>query len=632
MNGILNKYQTILRDKLIHLFHRYSLPRWIVFTFDNMTVLLMFYLAYLLRFNFIINDLIIRHAVVHGFIVLVIYMIFSILFRSYTGIIRHTTLTDLTLVFAVTTFSASILLLLSLLSRIFNWNPVFTVPFSVILIHFGLITVFLFFVRISLKILFRFATGTLRKTNNVLIYGAGDLGFIVKRIILSDPGNDYNVRGFIDDDKRLQGKKINDIPVYSPEKLNPEFLSENKIRNIILAIRNISPGRKGEILRKTVDLGLETLEMPSVRKWLNANPEIKHLQKVKLEDLLGREPNEPDEDLLNRELYGRTILVTGAAGSIGSEIVRQLIRFRPGNIILVDQAETPMFQIENELKKKNDGIRMTFIIGDITNPEKIDRIIREYEPDLIYHSAAYKHVPLMEDNPHEAFEVNVAGTKIVAESAVRYNVGKVILISTDKCNDPSCVMSISRFLSEMIIRQLTHGQKVTTKFIIIRFGNVLGSGGSVVPLFRQQISEGGPVTVTHPEMSRYFMTIPEACELILESGCLGQGGETYLFDMGEPVKIADMAEKMIKLSGFEPGKDIEIVFTGLRPGEKLNEGQQAENLVTIPTTNAKIRLLQTEEIKYPDLLTKIDAVYKNLYNYSKQEITDIMNEMVWCNK
>ncbi len=628
MTTTINRFQTLLRDKLIHIFHRYSLPRWIIFTFDNLSVLLLFFVAYLLRFNFIVNDLIISHALVHGLIVLAVYIVFSLLFRPFSGIIRHTTLTDITLVFAVTTFSAVSLLLLSLVSRIFGWNRIFTVPFSITLIHYGLSTVFLFFVRIFIKILFRFSTGSMRKNNNVLIYGAGDMGFVVKRVILSDPQNDFNVFGFIDDNRRLQGKKINDIPVYGPEILDKDFLSDNKIRKIILAIRNISPVRKREILNKAIDLGLEALEMPSAEKWLDTRPEIRHLQKVKLEDLLGREPNKPDIILLKKELHNKTILVTGAAGSIGSEIVRQLLRFSPGNIILIDQAETPMFFLENELKRNGNSVKKTFIIGDITNPERIDQIFREYRPEIVFHSAAYKHVPLLEENPHEAFQVNVEGTRIVCETAVTYNVDKLILISSDKCNDPSGVMSISRCLSEMVVLNLSRKQELSTKFIITRFGNVLGSGGSVVPLFSQQISEGGPVTVTHPEMSRYFMTIPEACELILEAACIGQGGEIYMFDMDEPVKITDMAEKMIRLSGLEPGKDIEIVFTGLRPGEKLKDGQPNKNIISVPTQNDRIRLLQVEEIDYPGLLTKIDLVYKKLYNYSKLEIKEIMQNII----
>ncbi|HOU03426.1 MAG TPA: nucleoside-diphosphate sugar epimerase/dehydratase [Bacteroidales bacterium] len=631
MTSTINRYQTFLRDKLIHIFHRYSLPRWFVFSFDNLAVFVLFLLAYFLRFNFTVNDFIIRHALFHALIVLIIYVVFSFIFRSYSGIIRHTTLTDITLVFAVTTLSTAFLLLLSLLSRLFKWNPVLTVPFSIILIHFGLITVFLFFVRISIKILFRFATGSLKKTKNVLIYGAGDLGFTVKRIILSDPRNDLNVLGFIDDNRKLWGKKVNDIPVYGPEVLNQDFLSEKHIRNLVIAIRNISPERKGKIISRALDSGLETLTIPSVEKMLMEKPGIHHFQKVRLEDLLGSEPNKPDEKLLGKELNGKIVLVTGAAGSIGSEIVRQLIRFSPAHIIFLDQAETPMSQIENELKRGGDNIRKTFIIGDVTKSEKIDQIFNKYRPEIVYHSAAYKHVPIMEENPHEAFEVNIIGTKIIAEMSVKYGVERFILISTDKCKDPSGAMSASRCVSEMLINSIKKEEGVVTRFMIIRFGNVLGSGGSVVPIFTQQIADGGPVTVTHPEISRYFMTIPEACELILEAGFLGQGDEIFSFDMGKPVRIADMAVKMIRLSGYEPGKDIEIKFTGLRPGEKLNDEEPDKNVVTIATQNPKIKILKPEDKNHPGILSEIDIVYKNLYKYKTDEIIKIMFEIIKTN-
>jgi FlaA1/EpsC-like NDP-sugar epimerase len=617
------KWILVIRKKALALFNKYSIPKWMLFLFDSFAVFLTFLVAYLLRFNFVVSDFLLAHSVHHALIAVAVYALFFLVFRSFSGLIRHATLTDISLVFAATSSALMVLVLLSIITRIFGLGKSLTIPLSVILIHYGLITIMLFVSRISVKLLFHFATSSRRNLRNVLIYGAGELGFIIKRVIMSDPKNEINVAGFIDDNKQLQGKKINSIPVLNPNMLNKEFIHKHKIKTIILAINNLTQSRKSEIIHSAIDLGMEVLKTPETEKWLNRKMIIQDLQKVKLEDLLGR-----DLTKIENGIIGKRVLVTGAAGSVGAEIVRQLLRFNPGEVILVDQAETPMFQIENELRIKFRSEMFQFILADITNFKKMENIFREHHPEIVFHAAAYKHVPLMEENPHEAFLVNVGGTKILIDLAVKYGISKFVFISTDKCFNPSGVMGASKRIGEMILQIRNKQLEVKTQFIITRFGNVLGSNGSVIPLFSQQISNGGPVTVTHPEISRYFLTIPDACELILESAFLDQGGEIFDFDMGDPVKITDLARKMIRLCGLEPGKDIEITFTGLRPGEKLNEERQEGTEAIQPTGNPRIRIVRVDEPDYAELKSRIEVILSNLYNLSKQEVIDAMQKIV----
>jgi FlaA1/EpsC-like NDP-sugar epimerase len=462
----------------------------------------------------------------------------------------------------------------------------------------------------------------------VLIYGAGEMGFIVKRVLLSDPRGGYTVQGFIDDSRQLQGKRINGIHVYGPEILSSDFLVKNKIRTLILAIRGIQPSKKGEIIQKAINSNIEVLETPAIEKWLNGQLEVRQLQKVQFEDLLGRDPIRLDLELIRKGLSHKTIMVTGAAGSIGSEIVRQLSRFVSNNIILVDQAETPMFHLENELKKEYSHLKFKSQLADITNVEKMELIFNIYHPEIVFHAAAYKHVPLMEENPHEALRVNVGGTRTLVELAVKYGVKKFVMISSDKSVNPTNVMGASKRMCEMLVQTKSMKEGVKTQFVITRFGNVLGSNGSVIPLFKKQIEEGGPITVTHPEITRYFMTIPEACQLVLEAGLMGNGGEIFVFDMGKPVKIVDLANNMIQLSGLEPGKDIKIEFRGLRPGEKLYEELLSMSEKVLPTHHEKIKIAKVEKNDFKLEVLKVISSLKGLYDLSEQEVVELFETLV----
>jgi len=607
---------------------RYSLPRWLVFIFDNTAVFLIFVFAYFVRFNFASADIHLSGVIVHGAIASFVYLIFSILFRSYAGILRHTTLTDITLLFAVTTSSLMILIGISMVSRLLAWGYYLTVPISIILIHYVSITVFLFFSRIFVKMIFRFATMTRRITKKVLIYGAGEMGFVVKRVLLSDPLSAFNVIGFIDDNKKLQGKKINGLPVFSSEVLNTNFLYKHKINTLIIAIKNVKPGRKSEILRTAIDLGLEILETPAIDKWLGGQLNVQQLQNVKLEDLLGRDPIRLNLDLIRQGLNDKTILVTGAAGSIGSEIVRQLALFNIKKAVLIDYAETPMFHLDNELRQHFSHLQFDLILADITNAEKMELVFNQHRPEIVFHAAAYKHVPLMEANPHEAFRVNVGGTKLITDLSIKYGVKKFVMISSDKSVNPANIMGASKHLCEMLVQSRVQEKDKNTQFVITRFGNVLGSNGSVIPIFEKQIKDGGPVTVTHPEVTRYFMTIPEACELVLEAGFMGKGSEIYVFDMGDPVPIVDLAYQMIQLSGLVPERDIEVIFTGLRPGEKLFEELLTKEENTLPTHHPKIKIARVKKIDNMIFNEKVDKLLSDLYSLSKHEIVNFFEDMV----
>lgn len=629
MPDIIKQIKETIRKLASDFFHSYSVPRWMLFLHDLIAVFIAFLLSYMLRYNFIPGDIPMDKAILHGLITLLVYTIFILLLRSYAGLIRHTTLTDITLVFLTTTLSAIVLVVFSLLGAKFNLGPNITVPISILLIHYVLITVYLFYMRIAVKVLFRFAHHSYKRlTKRVLIYGAGEMGFVVKRVLVSDPRGGFSVNGFIDDNRQLQGKKINGIAVYSADILNTEFIRKQKIETLVLAIANIPPVKKSDIIHRAIALDIEVLETPALDKWLNGELEVRQLRKVKLEDLLGREPIKLNLEAIRKGLSKKTIMVTGAAGSIGSEIVRQLSYFGTHMVVLVDQAETPVYHLENELRKSYRHMSFRTLLADVTNLEKMDQIFRTYRPEVLFHAAAYKHVPLMEANPHEALRVNVGGTRNMVELSVKYGVKKFVMISTDKSVNPTNIMGASKRICEMLVQTKSMKEGVKTQFVITRFGNVLGSNGSVIPLFKRQIEEGGPVTVTHPDITRYFMTIPEACQLVLEAGFMGNGGEIFVFDMGKPVRIADLAVNMIKLSGLEPGKDIKIEYTGLRPGEKLYEELLSSGEEIQPTHHEKIKIAKVDRKDYKTEVLQVIASLRNIYGLSEEEVVNFFELLV----
>lgn len=622
------KLMDYLRTKAMEIFHNYSIPRWIVFILDNSAVFFVFLFAYLLRFNFDISAFTVDVAVLHALLTTGIYSLSSLLFRSYSGVIRHTTVEDILNVFFSTSFSFLLLFILSLVSRRIFPHDKLIIPLSILIIHYVAITVGLVFIRITIKIIYNLMTDSPDRTKRVLIYGAGDMGVTVKSVIQSDVKGIFEIAGFMDDNKQLQGKKLDGFPVCSQNILRPGYIKKNRINALIFAIKDISPDKKSSVMAAALNLGMEVLEPPTVDTWLNDRFQINQIERVKLEDLLGREPIQLNMELIGRGLNRRTILVTGAAGSIGSEIVRQLARFSIRKLILVDQAETPMFNLGNELRSSFSQCEIEMILADVTHKTKMERIFSDFHPEIVFHAAAYKHVPLMEENPHEAIRVNVSGTKIVAGLSMRYGVRKFVMISTDKAVNPTNVMGASKRLCEMLVQHYARQSGNMSQFIVTRFGNVLGSNGSVIPIFTRQIGNGGPVTVTHPEMTRYFMTIPEACQLVLEAGFMGKGGEIFVFDMGKPVRIADLARQMISLSGLVPDKDIKIVYTGLRPGEKLYEELLTDRELTRPTHHPKIKIARVEDPDKSDIMVRIEALLNNLYSLSKKDVVSYCANLV----
>ena len=610
------------------IFRNHSLPRWMVFAFDSGAVFLTFFFSYLLRFNFELGAFSLEMALKQSILVLGVYSGFELIFRSFSGLIRHTTIRDIFNVLLTTTSALAVLMLFTFLGRFSEWKNIFVIPGSILVIHFVTLNAFLFITRISIKMFYEMVSVRPVNKKNVVIYGAGAMGVIVKRVISGDTENDYNIVAFLDSNKKLQNKQLNGIPVYNPAKLTENFLEKNRVKTMIFAINDISPSKKSDIYRDAVDLGVEVLQIPVVSDWLNGSFEVKQLKKIKVQDLLSRDPIQLNMKRIADGLRDKTILVTGAAGSIGSEIVRQLTRFNVGKLVLVDNAETPMFNLEGELLEHFAHAPVRTILADVTDQLRMDAIFKQYRPEFVFHAAAYKHVPLMEQNPYEAVRVNVGGTTIMTNLAVKYGVEKFVMVSTDKAVNPTNVMGASKRTCEQILRSRANLTGNTTQFVITRFGNVLGSNGSVIPIFRKQIEEGGPVTVTHPDITRYFMTIPEACQLVLEAGFMGSGGEIFVFDMGEPVKIVDLARQMIKLSGYEPDKEIKIEYTGLRPGEKLYEELLTDKEKTLPTYNAKVKIAEVADFDHEATLAKTVSLLQSAYKLSETELIAKLSAIV----
>ena len=439
------------------------------------------------------------------------------------------------------------------------------------------------------------------------------------------------VVAFLDDDPKMQGNLLEGVQIHSPSVNLNKLIDPNAPAELVIAIGQISPLRKKKMIEDCLYYNIPVKTIPPMSAWIDGEFNPKNVDSVKIEDLLERDPIKLDIQKINKELTNETIMITGAAGSIGSEIVRQCLKFNPKLVILVDQGETPLYEIENELNGTSKT-NIEIVVADVRNLARMERIFNYFKPTYVFHAAAYKHVPLMEDNPYEAINTNVFGTQTIANLAVKYNTKKFVFVSTDKAVNPTNIMGASKRIAEIYVQSLNAKLSLEsdshTKFVTTRFGNVLGSNGSVIPLFTKQIREGGPITVTHPEITRYFMTIPEACQLVLEAGVMGQGGEIYIFDMGQSVKIIDLAKKMIRLSGLEEGTDIDIKFTGLRPGEKLKEELLNDKENTIGTHNRKIMIAKVPEYNYLKVNALISDLYKQKDDLKNKVLVKTMKEIV----
>jgi FlaA1/EpsC-like NDP-sugar epimerase len=479
--------------------------------------------------------------------------------------------------------------------------------------------------RMVVKIAFLELQRTERTHVNVLIYGAGEAGITAKRVLDRDVSTKYKLIAFLDDDPGKVGKKLEGIDIVSPYKLT-ELLDLNSIEQLILAVQQFDPERKQELVDLCLVHDVKVLTVPPMMKWINGELSFNQIKKIRIEDLLEREEIRLDDRQIRTELTGKTIVITGAAGSIGSELARQVMKFHPLNLVLIDQAETGMHELELELTETYHDGRPRFLLADIRNAKRMENIFNESRPEIIYHAAAYKHVPVMENNPSEAILTNVNGTRILADLAIKYGAKKFIMISTDKAVNPTSVMGASKRIAEIYTQSLNRTRE--PRFITTRFGNVLGSNGSVIPLFRSQIEKGGPVTVTHPEITRYFMTIPEACELVLEAGTMGKGGEIFIFDMGKSVRIVDLAKRMISLSGLTLGKDIQVRFSGLRPGEKLYEELLNSKENTIPTHHPRILIAKVREYNADEVAHQINELIELSRSGNEKEVVRKMKAIV----
>ena len=581
--------------KLLLRFYRDRfLSRWTVLLFDFITTLLALIASIALRFNFSVDQAQ-RVLNLPSFIsVLALYTFAFMAIGSHKGILRHTSLDDVKKVLKATVCGFTLAMMVSFNLSFVGANRLF--PVSILTFHFALNTLGLISLRLVAKSIY--IAGTHQKTNfqNVLIFGSGDSGIMTKNALQQEQKGKYRVVAFTDDNSNRWDKKLQNIPILAPMKtLSKSWLAENNIELVIIAIQTINPARRNEISEAAIKAGVKVKVVPAYRTWIDGNLTSNQFKSIKIEDLLQRSKIELDNVNISGSVEGKTVLVTGAAGSIGSEIVRQLSFYDLKNLILIDHAESPLYDIEQELKESYRTKKTINPICEVANVKdryRMDTIFDNYRPDIVYHAAAYKHVPIIEKSPYEGIFVNVFGTRIVADTALRYGTERFVMISTDKAVNPTNVMGATKRIAELYTQSLNELGK--TKFIATRFGNVLGSNGSVVPLFRKQIENGGPITVTHEEITRYFMTIPEACNLVLEAGAMGKGGEVFVFDMGEPVKIIDMAKKMVKLSGLELNKDISIEVTGLRPGEKLYEELLASSENALLTHHPKIMVAKVE--------------------------------------
>lgn len=521
-------------------------------------------------------------------------------FQSYAGIIRHTSIEDAILILkAVFTGTVGAVLVSGVIRNTLGFEHVFNLSASILIIDFFICLFWMVILRFFVKSFYESFINQFKPTIGVLIYGAGYTGMLTKNVFQTDRSTNYKILGFIDDNESKIGKTIEGIKVFSLPEVLDKFVGSNDGLEVIMAINNMSAKSKRKISDIFLDRGVVVKTLPPVDKWVEGEFAMNQIHNVKIEDLLGREVIQMNNKRIGEEISGKVILVTGAAGSIGSEIVRQLIAYFPSKIVLVDQAESALYDLEYELAGKvPTNVQLIVNVADVSDTRRIAKIFKSHRPDIIFHAAAYKHVPLMENNPYEAIKTNVIGTRILAEMASEVGVEKFVMVSTDKAVNPTNVMGATKRLAEMYTQSMNQLEGVKTKFIATRFGNVLGSNGSVIPLFKKQIERGGPVTVTHPEITRYFMTIPEACELVLEAATMGQGGEVFVFDMGESVKIIDLAKKMITLSGLRVDKDIEIRYTGLRPGEKLYEELLNNDENTLPTHHPKILIAEVNTPSY----------------------------------
>jgi FlaA1/EpsC-like NDP-sugar epimerase len=597
-------------------------PRLIIFVADIIISVAALIMAYIIRFD---SSQLPFETELHIFqrglpIFILLRGISFYIMKTHRGIVRHTSTEDIKRITMAVLIGT---ILIGIVSGItYKWGDgYFLFPISIVLAEFFVCIIFILVFRLSIKLIYSDQLKKEKDLTPTIIYGAGIYGVITKHTLEKEANIDGKIVCYIDDNKKKSGKTLEGIKIFHASNLE-EIIKKEHVKKLIMAIKNPDKKKRRAVIDVCLANDVEILNVPSPTKWINGEFTTNQIKPILIEDLLGRESIKLDPERLSHEFNGKKILVTGAAGSIGSEIVRQLVTYDPAIVIMLDQAESAIYDLETELKEKKLLAGTETVIGDIRNYDRLNNLFKTFQPDLVFHAAAYKHVPLMENNPSEAIITNVLGSKNLVDLSLAYNVEKFVLISTDKAVNPTNVMGCSKRIAEIYSQSANQLNK--TKFITTRFGNVLGSNGSVIPLFKKQIANGGPLTVTDPEITRYFMTIPEACQLVLEAESMGEGGEIFVFDMGESVKIYDLAKKMIKLSGLELDRDIQIKFTGLRPGEKLYEELLTSEENTIETHHPQIMIAKVRKYNFEEISEDICSLTSL---FGAQDNTSIVQKM-----
>jgi FlaA1/EpsC-like NDP-sugar epimerase len=570
-------------------------PKYVIFLLDLGATVTALFIAILIQQNVSLAATNWSHVLNATFLMLLVNGLVFSATKSYMGIVRYTGVQDALRIAIAVGLSSFIILVINTVAL--GVSSILSMTTLVIVLYTIFSFLFLISYRVLIKYLFAYAKNYKMQKKSVVIFGAAATGVATQRVLENDGLANIQVIAFIDDDRKKGSKNLNGAPIVSFNEFK-EMVAIKPVDELIIATYTLPTKRKNEVVDFCLDHDIKVLSVPAYSKWAEGKFSSRQLQSIKIEDLLERDPIQINNNEIKAQIKGKRILVTGAAGSIGSEIVRQLIPYSPEVIILCDQAETPLHNLELELKENGTRINCISYLADVTNKTRMEKLFEEFEPQYVYHAAAYKHVPMMELCPTEAVRNNVIGVKIIADLSIQHKVERFVMISTDKAVNPTNVMGASKRMAEMYVQALSNQPDLNTKFITTRFGNVLGSNGSVIIRFKEQIEKGGPVTVTHPNITRYFMTIPEACQLVLEAGSMGNGGEIFVFDMGKPVAIADLARKMIRLYGLIPNIDVNITYSGLRPGEKLYEEllNDAEN--TTQTYHEKILIAQVREVSF----------------------------------
>jgi FlaA1/EpsC-like NDP-sugar epimerase len=570
-------------------------PKYVIFLLDLGATVTALFIAILIQQNVSLAATNWSHVLNATFLMLLVNGLVFSATKSYTGIVRYTGVQDALRIAIAVGLSSFIILVINTVAL--GVSSILSMTTLVIVLYTIFSFLFLISYRVLIKYLFAYAKNYKMQKKSVVIFGAAATGVATQRVLENDGLANIQVIAFIDDDRKKGSKNLNGAPIVSFNEFK-EMVAIKPVDELIIATYTLPTKRKNEVVDFCLDHDIKVLSVPAYSKWAEGKFSSRQLQSIKIEDLLERDLIQINNNEIKAQIKGKRILVTGAAGSIGSEIVRQLIPYSPEVIILCDQAETPLHNLELELKENGTRINCISYLADVTNKTRMEKLFEEFEPQYVYHAAAYKHVPMMELCPTEAVRNNVIGVKIIADLSIQHKVERFVMISTDKAVNPTNVMGASKRMAEMYVQALSNQPELATKFITTRFGNVLGSNGSVIIRFKEQIEKGGPVTVTHPNITRYFMTIPEACQLVLEAGSMGNGGEIFVFDMGKPVAIADLARKMIRLYGLIPNIDVNITYSGLRPGEKLYEEllNDAEN--TTQTYHEKILIAQVREVSF----------------------------------